>query len=82
MPDKIEIEEIDINDLCEKIMRQTNYDMTTAKEKLKEFNFDIMNVIRDYLKPKPQKQNEPKSLNQKIYKEIRNFMDKVHTNNK
>lgn len=82
MSDKIEIEEIDMDDLCEKVMRQTDYDKTTAEEKLKKFELNVMNVIRDYLKPKPRVQNKPKSLNQQIYKEIREFMDKVPTNNK
>jgi hypothetical protein len=58
------------------IMRQTNYDETTAREKLAEHK-DVMKVIREYLNGG--KLNEPVaaklSTNQQIYKEIRGMMD-------
>ena len=60
----------------EMIMRQTNYDETTAREKLAEHK-DVMKVIREYLKG--DKIDQPSavklSTHQQIYKEIRGMMD-------
>jgi len=60
------------------VMRQTNYNDITAREKLAEHNNDVVNVIREYLNAG--KINRPacttkKSVNQQIYKEIRVMMD-------
>jgi hypothetical protein len=67
----------DTNEKIELIMRQTNYDRSTAEQKLAEHNNDTMIVIRDYLNP--QKTNKicstKFSVNQQIYKEIRGMMD-------
>ena len=59
------------------IMRQTDYDTTTAEQKLKEHNDDIMQVIREYMGPsKTAVKVLPKlSTNQQTYKEIRGMMD-------
>ena len=58
------------------IMRQTNYDETTAREKLAEYK-DVMQVIREYLTNGKLNQPSPAKLstNQQIYKEIRGMMD-------
>ena len=69
----VEIEELD--KLCEKVMRQTDYDKETAANMLEKHDYDLIVVIRDYLKPPPKTVTEPKTLNQRIYKEIRTFMD-------
>ena len=70
-----EIHDIDFDELCSKVMRQTNYDKDTAKDKLLEFEGNLTDVIRDYLRPPPKPVEKPKSLNQRIYREIRRFMD-------
>jgi len=59
------------------IMRQTDYDRTTAEQKMLEHNNDVMQVIREYMTPvKPIKICTTKlSVNQQIYKEIRGMMD-------
>ena len=70
---------VDNDELSKKIkivQGQTNYTEEEAREKLKQFNFNEMNVIRDYLginigKP----QTQVKSVNQAIYKEIRSHLD-------
>jgi hypothetical protein len=59
------------------IQNQTNYDAQTAEKKLKEWNYNTLHVIKEYLnpnfnKPKPKKE---KSLNQRTMEHIRNFMD-------
>lgn len=61
--------------LCELVIRQTDYDSETAIAKLNEFDMDVEAVIRDYLGPAPRTRSPRKSLNQRIYKEIRSFMN-------
>ena len=51
-------------------MRQTNYNEETTKEKLKEFNFDEVSVIKNYLGI-VEKKPTIKSVNQEIYKQMR-----------
>jgi len=64
------------------IQRQTNYDEETIKEKLKQWNYNYIAVIKDYLNPDFQKKKAqpeiPTTKNQMIYGEIRNFMDDVN----
>ena len=64
-------------DAIEMIMRQTNYDETTAREKLTEHQNNVMQVIREYLKGGKTEQSTVTKLstNQQIYKEIRGMMD-------
>ena len=64
------------------VCRQTDYDEETAKKKILEHNGNFMNVIKEYMDPnfkkreqKKQEIEQSKSTNQKIYGEIRNFMD-------
>jgi len=58
------------------VMRQTDYDKETAIEKLKEYKGDIMAIIREYMGPsKKPEENNPKTTNQVIMKEIRTLMD-------
>jgi hypothetical protein len=67
---------MDAMDAIEMIIRQTNYDETTAREKLAEHK-DVMQVIREYLKGGTINQSSVTKLstNQQIYKEIRCMMD-------
>lgn len=67
------VEEIDTEKLLNTIITQTDYNREFALEKLKQFNFDPMCVIRDYLGTSNKKQ-KPKSLNQQIYSEIRHHL--------
>ena len=58
------------------ILTQTNYDETVAREKLKEFNYDYMKVIRNYMGISEKKQtNKVNSINQEIYRQIRHNLD-------
>jgi hypothetical protein len=58
------------------ILRQTDYTAEQAKEKLAQFNYNEISVIKDYFgiteKTKPK---EIKSLNQEIYKQLRSHLD-------
>ena len=67
------VEEIDTGKLVSTVVMQTDYTKEVALEKLKEFNYDCMNVIRDYLGTN-NKKTKPKSLNQQIYSEIRHHL--------
>lgn len=67
------IEEIDTEKLLNTVIMQTDYTKEIALEKLKLFNYDCIKVIRDYLGTN-EKKEKPKSLNQQIYKEIRNHL--------
>ena len=67
------IEKIDTEKLVSTVVMQTDYTREVAVEKLKEFNYDCMNVIRDYLGTS-KKKVKSKSLNQEIYSEIRHHL--------
>lgn len=80
---EIKIEEITTNEIDESlitiILKQTNYDKKTAIEKLKKWNNNHINVIKEYMNPNFQtnKNKKPQTNNQKIFSEIRNFMDSI-----
>lgn len=54
------------------IMRQTNYKESEAFQKLLEFNNDHLSVIREYMGISEQKHQKISSINQEIYKQLRN----------
>jgi hypothetical protein len=66
-------------ELIQLIMRQTTYTKEEAREKLADFQYDAILVIKDFMgiKPKEEKPSSVhvKSLNQEIYKQIRIRMD-------
>jgi len=68
---------MDMDEQLNMIMRQTDYSKETAEQKLKEHTGDMVSVIREY--NGPSRINKPCatkfSVNQQIYKEIRNMMD-------
>lgn len=70
------MEQEDIQNLKEIVMRQTDYSQEQALEKLEQHNNDIMSIVREYMGVSTiTKKNELKSVNQQIYKEIRTLMD-------
>lgn len=66
------------NHLIELVMRQTTYTREEAMEKLKEYNGEPVDVIRNFMGIKVDKKEVPKTANQMIFHEIRNFMDDVN----
>lgn len=59
------------------VTRQTNYSYDEAVEKLLERNNEYLKVIEEYICPnKGVKKSENKTINQKIYGEIRTLMDR------
>lgn len=81
--EKNEIVCVDNNLIEERIsivQRQTEYTYEEAKSALKKNNYDTMYCIREYLGT-PQKKDLPKkmSVNQQIYKELRQQLGTVTT---
>ena len=69
------MEEEDLNEKIQKIMRQTDYNEETAKEKLIENMYDEISTIKSYLGITEKKETHVRSINQEIYKQIRNKMN-------
>ena len=58
------------------ILRQTNYTDEIAREKLKEFDYDHLKVIKAYLGISDKKNEPLKSVNQEIFKQLRYKLDR------
>jgi len=73
--DKELLNENELNNLVDIVMRQTDYDSDMAMEKLKKHNLNYVDVIKEYLeddkKEKEVKNN--KTVNEMIHSEIRDF---------
>jgi len=65
----------EIQEKVEMILRQTDYTEEEAKNKLKEFNYDHIQVIKSYLGITEKKEPPIKTVNQEIYKQIRHKLD-------
>ena len=79
-----EDEEVIFNNNIQLILNQTNYDKEMATLKLKEWDSNYMNVIREYLNPnfnKKKKETKNKSTNQRMMTEIRNLLNSIENNN-
>jgi hypothetical protein len=66
------------NEIQEKIamiLRQTDYSEEEATNKLKEFNYNHISVIKSYLGIAEKKEPPIKTVNQEIYKQIRYRLD-------
>ncbi len=62
------------------VMRQTTYSFKEAAIKLQEFNGEPVDVIKDFMGATNTKikKEPPKTTNQMVFSEIRNFMDDVN----
>ena len=72
--------DLTIEDKKQIIMRQTNYNYEETTVLLNLHNNDITTVIRLYLKQEVSTKEvltPPLSMNQQIYKEIRNLMNEI-----
>jgi len=78
MSDNISFVESDqIDNKIQIILRQTDYTEEIAREKLKEFNYDHVLVIKAYFGITEKKPQVIESLNQEIYKQMRYKLDGV-----
>lgn len=64
------------------VMRQTTYSEEQAKDKLEQFNYNIMLVLKNFMAPNKEtlsdtlmKQSESRPINQKIFSEFRNMLE-------
>ena len=75
--DNISLVETDqIDSKIQIILRQTDYTEEKAREKLKQFDFNELAVIRDYFGiPEKKEQQQVRSVNQAIYKQLRSHLD-------
>ena len=69
------IETKQIEEKVQCILRQTDYTVEIAHDKLKEFNYDHLKVIKAYFGITEKKTEPVKSLNQEIYKQMRYKLD-------
>ena len=65
----------DLDSLVQILVRQTDYTHEEAEEKLKEFNFNHINVIKSFLGIKDKPEKPIKSVNQEIYRQLRYKLD-------
>ena len=68
----------EIEEKVQKILRQTDYTYEIARDKLKEFNYNEIDVIKSYFgiyDKKSQSQTQIKSVNQEIYRQLRHKLD-------
>ena len=76
MENNISLVETDkIDDKIKIVVGQTDYSKEEAKNKLQEFNYDEIAVIKSYLGISNKKTTEIKSVNQEIYKQLRYRLD-------
>ena len=71
------LKEFEENKLINIVMRQTTYDKNEAYDKLKMYKGDVNAVVREYLGGGSKKNEDNKTVNQQMFKEMRYFMDGV-----
>lgn len=69
------VETEEINNKIQQILRQTNFSQEEAREKLKEYDFNEILVIKSYFGIVDKKNEDIKSVNQEIYKQLRFKLD-------
>ena len=73
-------DEIRKKEVIKLVCRQTDYTELEAEEKLKEKNYNYLDVIKDYMNPNRKTSVYSKSLNQEIFTNIRRFLDSDKNN--
>jgi hypothetical protein len=69
------VENSEIQEKIQMILRQTNYSEDEAHTLLKDNNYDAIMVIKKYLGVTEKKEPPVKTVNQEIYKQIRYKLD-------
>lgn len=64
-----------IAEMCDMISRQTDYTLDEIKDKLIEYNYNSIDVIKEYMGVQKEKPRPITSINQEIYKQIRMKLD-------
>lgn len=65
----------EIQRLCDIISRQTDYTLDEIKDKLIEYNYSHIDIIKEYMGIVKEKPYVIASLNQEIYKQLRYKLD-------
>ena len=69
----------DISEMCDLISRQTDYNQEEIERKLKEHNYEAMNVIKEYItgnKKTTQKTHcNSNDIQQEIYRQLRSKLE-------
>ena len=65
-----------VEDACQKIMRQTDYNKDVSLEKLKEHDLDIIEIVREWMGA-PTKKETKRTTNQMVFAEFRSFLDEA-----
>lgn len=74
--------EIDLNELIEKVKRQTTLSEEEIILQLKMYNNDYIKIIKNHFSIEEKKEEKIVSLNQEIYKQLRKQMDDLERNRK
>ena len=69
----METEELD--NKIQIIMRQTNYTYKESKQKLQDYQYNEIKVIKSFMGIPDKKETPVKSINQEIYRQIRYRLD-------
>lgn len=72
--DRMVVFEQAVEDACQKIMRQTDYNRETSLEKLKQHDLDIIEIVREWMGAPPKKEKN-RTTNQLVFDEFRSFLD-------
>lgn len=76
MEEKMSLVETDqIEEKIQIVLRQTDYTYEQAREKLKENNYDTIKTIKAYFGIIEKPKQQMKSVNQEIYKVLRQKLD-------
>ena len=73
--DTLSKEDIRKREVIKLVCRQTDYTKEEAEEKLKQRNFNYLDVIKEYMNPNKKPTQYTESLNQQIFKNMRGFLD-------
>jgi len=70
-----ELEESDIRNLCDIVHRQTDYTIDQIMDKLIEYDYNHIDIIKDYMGIVVAKPYKIESIQQEIYKQMRLKLD-------
>jgi hypothetical protein len=73
----LNMDEIDIKELVEKVKRQTSLTEDIIREQLQKTNYNYIEVIKNHFNVPKKEVKQIVSLNQEIYKQLREKMDNI-----
>jgi hypothetical protein len=65
----------ELREMIQMIQRQTDYTEETAREKLIEFSYKPIDVVKNYMGLDKKKEKPIKSINQEMYRQMRKQLD-------